>query len=111
MREASSIVIINELTKRGAKILAYDPKAIDEAKNKYLKDNKNITYVKDKYIVLENSDALVLITEWSEFKSPDFQKIKNLLKNPIIFDGRNQYNKQILENFNIQYHQIEVKIK
>lgn len=111
MREASSIIIINELTKRGAKILAYDPKAINEAKNKYLKDNKNIIYVKDKYSVLENSDALVLITEWSEFKSPDFQKIKNLLKNPIIFDGRNQYNKQILENFNIQYHQIGVKIK
>lgn len=109
MREASSIIIINELTKRGAKILAYDPKAINEAKNKYLKDNKNIIYVKDKYSVLKNSDALVLITEWSEFRSPDFKKISTELKEAVIFDGRNQYNKQILENFGIKYYQIGVR--
>lgn len=109
MREASSIVIINELTKRGAKVVAYDPKATNEAKEIYLKDNQNISYVTSKYEVLKNADALILITEWSEFRSPDFEEIAKLLKNPIIFDGRNQYNEQTLREYGIKYFQIGVK--
>lgn len=109
MREASSIVIINELTKRGAKVVAYDPKATNEAKEIYLKDNQNISYVTSKYEVLKNADALVLITEWSEFRSPDFEEIAKLLKNPIIFDGRNQYNEETLREYGIKYFQIGVK--
>lgn len=109
MREASSIVIINELTKRGAKIVAYDPKATDEAKNIYLKDNEKVSYVTSKYEVLKNADALILITEWSEFRSPDFEEIAKLLKKPIIFDGRNQYRKSLLDEYGIEYHQIGVK--
>ncbi len=109
MREASSIVVINELTKRGAKIRAYDPKAIKEAKEFYLKDNKNIEYFNSKYTVLSNSDALILLTEWKEFRSPDFEEIKKRLKNPIIFDGRNQYNKHSLDNIGFEYYQIGVK--
>ncbi len=109
MREASSIVVINELTKRGAKIKAYDPKAIEEAKEFYLKDNKNIEYFSSKYTALLNSDALILLTEWKEFRSPDFEEIKKRLKNPIIFDGRNQYNKHSLDNMRFEYYQIGVK--
>ena len=109
MREASSIVVINELTKRGAKIKAYDPKAVKEAKEFYLKDNKSIEYFNSKYTALLNSDALILLTEWKEFRSPDFEEIKKRLKNPIIFDGRNQYNKHSLDNIGFEYYQIGVK--
>ena len=91
MREAPAIYVIKELVSRGAKIKAYDPKAIDEAKEHYLKGVQNITYVISKYEVLKDSDALVLLTEWKEFRSPDFDEIKAQLKTPVIFDGRNQY--------------------
>ena len=91
MREAPAIYIIKELVKRGAKIKAYDPKAIDEAKDIILKGVENII-CRSKYDVLKDSDALVLLTEWKEFRSPDFEEIKAQLKTPVIFDGRNQYN-------------------
>tara|TARA_R110001583_G_scaffold33591_2_gene113478 strand:+ start:1814 stop:3139 length:1326 start_codon:yes stop_codon:yes gene_type:complete len=106
MREAPSIYIINELVKRGAKIQAYDPKAMEEAKVCYLKDVKNITYVNSKYEALNNADAMLLLTEWKEFRSPDFEEIKLQLKNPIIFDGRNQYNIFNLEEKGFEYYQI-----
>ena len=106
MREAPSIYVIKELVKRGAKIKAYDPKAVNEAKQYYLKGVKNIEYLDSKYDVLNDSDALVLLTEWKEFRSPNFEKIKNQLKSPIIFDGRNQYNAFSLEKKGIEYFQI-----
>ena len=93
MREAPSITIINELLKRGAKVQAYDPKANDEAKF-YFQDR--ITYAKNSYDALENADVLLLLTEWNEFRRPDFDRIKNTLKTPVIFDGRNQYNSERL---------------
>jgi UDPglucose 6-dehydrogenase len=108
-REASSIAIINELTKHGAKIKAYDPKAMDVARKYYLKDNKNIEYVDSKYTALCGADALLLITEWKEFRSPDFNEIITKLNNKIIFDGRNQYNKESLNKLGIEYYQIGVK--
>ena len=86
MREASSIVIIKDLLEAGATINAYDPKAMDTAKNFYLKDS-DINYYEDKYSVLHDADAIVLVTEWKEFRSPNFDKIKTLLKQPLIFDG------------------------
>ena len=106
MREAPAIYVIKELVKRGAQIKAYDPKAIDEAKEHYLKEVQNITYVTSKYDVLKDSDALVLLTEWKEFRSPDFEKIKTQLKTPVIFDGRNQYNTFNLEEKGFEYYQI-----
>ena len=109
MRQAPAIYIIKELVKRGAHIKAYDPKAIPEAKDQYLKDVKNISYVDSKYDALKESDALVLLTEWKEFRSPDFSRIKLLLKNPIIFDGRNQYNTNDLKEIGIKYYQIGKK--
>jgi len=108
MREASSITIINELTKRGAKIKAYDPKAMDEAKEFYLKDNPNVEYTQSKYDALNGADAMLLITEWKEFRSPDFDEMKQRLKNPIIFDGRNQYKIEKMKDRGFEYYQIGV---
>ena len=109
MREAPSIYVIKELVNRGAKIKAYDPKAIDEAKEYYLKGLQNITYADSKYDVIKDSDALVLLTEWKEFRSPDFVEIKTKLKTPIIFDGRNQYNTFSLEKIGFEHYQIGKK--
>lgn len=109
MRESSAITIINELTKRGAKIKAYDPKAIEEAKICYLKDNKNVEYVYSKYSALKQADALILVTEWKEFRSPDFEEISKRLNNKIIFDGRNQYDRSSLQKLGFEYYQIGVK--
>ena len=91
MREAPAIYIINELTKRGAEIQAYDPKAMDEAQHFYLKNVKGVSYFNSKYETLKNADAMVLLTEWKEFRAPDFEELKMQLKQPIVFDGRNQY--------------------
>jgi UDPglucose 6-dehydrogenase len=106
MREAPAIYVIKELIKRGANVKAYDPKAVNEAKEHYLKGVQNVHYVDSKYEVLKNSSALVLLTEWKEFRSPDFEELKNQLKNPIIFDGRNQYNAINLETKGFEYYQI-----
>jgi len=106
MREAPSIKTIKELVKRGAKIKAYDPKAVDKAKEHYLKGIENITYMASKYEVLKDSVALILLTEWKEFRSPNFEKIKAQLKSSIIFDGRNQYIAYDLENKGFEYHRI-----
>ena len=109
MREAPAIYVIKELVKRGAKIKAYDPKAINEAKEHYLNGIQNITYMKSKYDVLNDSDALVLLTEWKEFRSPDFEEIKVKLKTPVIFDGRNQYHSFNLKEKEFEYYQIGKK--
>jgi len=108
MREASSITIITELTKRGAKVVAYDPKARHEAESYYLKDNVNVSYVDSKYEVLPNADALILVTEWLEFRSPDFDEMKKLLKNAVFFDGRNQFDKVRMAEIGFEYFQIGV---
>ncbi len=109
MREAPSIYIIKELTNRGATIKAYDPKAIEEAKHFYLKDVKNINYCNSKYDTLKEADALLLLTEWKEFRSPDFEEIKLQLKTPVIFDGRNQYSNLNLPEKGFEYYQIGKK--
>lgn len=93
MREAPSITIVNELLKRGAKIQAFDPKAFELAK---LHFGDKITYSKSSYDALKGADAVLLLTEWNEFRRPDFERMKKLLKSPVIFDGRNQYNGKIL---------------
>ncbi|WP_303850650.1 UDP-glucose/GDP-mannose dehydrogenase family protein [Seleniivibrio woodruffii] len=106
MREAASITIINELTALGAKIKAYDPKAVHEAKECYLKGNDAVEYVDSKYSALQGADAMILITEWKEFRSPDFEEIKKSLINPVIFDGRNQYKKEKMAELGFEYYQI-----
>jgi len=106
MREAPSIAIISELTAAGAKIAAYDAKAENEARMCYLKGNENVAYVNSKYAAVRDADALVLITEWKEFRSPDFEEIHKLMKHPIIFDGRNQYDPAITGKYGFELHQI-----
>lgn len=103
MREAPSITIINSLLEKGAKLKAFDPKAVDDAKF-YFKDK--ITYAKTAYDALANADGLLLLTEWNEFRRPDFEKIKTMMKTPVIFDGRNQYDTKRLEEKGFEYHQI-----
>lgn len=109
MRESAAITIITELTKAGADIRAYDPKAMEEARKCYLKGNDKIVYCGNKYEALEGADALVLVTEWKEFRSPDFYEIGKLLKTPVIFDGRNQYSAKQVMKYGLDYYQIGVR--
>ena len=105
MREAPSIVIINELVKRGAHIRAYDPEAYQTAKH-YLNHipHTALSYEKDMWMPLSSADALILVTEWKQFRQPDFDKIKQSLKAPVIFDGRNQYSTTLMKELGIEYH-------
>lgn len=100
MREAPSITIINSLLEKGAKIKAYDPKAMETAKF-YFQDR--IIYSKSSYEAAENADAVLLLTEWNEFRRPDFERIKNLMFSPIIFDGRNQYDTERMKEKGFEY--------
>lgn len=100
MREAPSISIINLLLKNGAKIKAYDPKATETAYDIF-KDK--IYYAKNAYEALEGASALLIVTEWNEFRRPSFDKIKELLKEPVIFDGRNQYETHRMKERGFKY--------
>jgi len=106
MRESPAITIVNELTGRGAKIQAYDPQAMKGAENHYLKGNSRVTYCETKYKAIENVDALLLITEWKEFRSPDFTELKSRMKSAVVFDGRNQYVNYQLDKMGFDYYLI-----
>ncbi|MFC4277433.1 UDP-glucose dehydrogenase family protein [Achromobacter aloeverae] len=105
MREAPSLTVIEELTRRGATIRAYDPVAMDEAA-KVLKHNPRVTFVTDMYDALEGADGLVLVTEWKVFRAPDFERVRALLKTPLVLDGRNQYNAADLKAAGFEYEGI-----
>ena len=107
MREAPSINLIQSIVKAGGEVSAYDPKAIDEAKF-YLKDIK-VNYCNDKYSVLEGADALILVTEWKEFRSPDFDLIKSKMNGNLFIDGRNQFKTDFVESKGFKYIQIGVR--
>jgi len=103
MREAPSLVIIDKLLEAGATVIAYDPVAMEEA-HRILGDK--IDYAKDEYEVCIDADALVLVTEWSEFRSPNFRVLKKLLKNKLIFDGRNIYDPVEMAEQGFNYYAI-----
>ena len=103
MREAPSLVFIKKILERGGKIHAYDPVATEEAKRR-LKDS--IEYSKDMYDALIDADALIIVTEWSEFRMPNFKVMRKLLKNDVIFDGRNIYDPDEMIENNWAYHAI-----
>ena len=86
--------------------MPYDPKAIDQAKF-YLKD-VTLEYHSDKYSALENADAVILVTEWKEFRSPDFQKMSELMRSKVLIDGRNQFSSQQIKKHGFEYYQIGV---
>lgn len=105
MREASSRVLIDELIKAGATITAYDPVAMDEGK-RIFKDEKHLSFADTQDEALKNADALIIVTEWTEFRSPDFTLIKSSLKSPMIFDGRNLYNPKAVRALGFNYYPI-----
>jgi UDPglucose 6-dehydrogenase len=105
MREAPSLTIINELLAAGASVRVYDPVAMREAQ-RALGDCAGVTYVSDAYEAAAGADVLALATEWQEFRSPDFDQLKSLLKHPVIFDGRNVYNPELLARLGFSYYGI-----
>ncbi|MEN8666410.1 MAG: nucleotide sugar dehydrogenase, partial [Flavobacteriaceae bacterium] len=109
MREAPAIYIIKDLVARGAKVQAFDPKAMEEAQHFYLKDVAGVSYVDNKYKALHGATALILLTEWKTFRAPDFEAIKEELELPIVFDGRNQYNDIEMQKRGFEYYQIGKK--
>ncbi len=102
MREAPSIDIIESLREKGANFKAHDPVAMDVAKS--ILGNDNIEYMKHYYDALKDVDALLLLTEWHMFREPDFEKMKSLMKNPLIFDGRNQYEPEKMKRRGFVYY-------
>ena len=105
MREAPSRVVIAELLQRGARIKAYDPVAMDEAR-RVLGNVEGLSLVSNQVEALEGSDALLIVTEWKEFKSPDFDAIKQRLKQPLVIDGRNLYEPLLMRELGIDYEGI-----
>lgn len=105
MRDAPSKVLLESLWRAGVKVQAYDPVAMSEAYRIY-GDHENFRLCENNQDTLENADALIIITEWDEFKQADFNLIKTKLKNPVIFDGRNLFEPKTVASFGIDYHSI-----
>ncbi len=105
MREAPSLVVIKNLLAGGAKVKAYDPQAIKEAK-KIFAESESLIYCDNAYKAAENADALVVVTEWGAFREPDFEKMKNIMKSLVIFDGRNLYNSEFVRGAGFIYYSI-----
>jgi len=108
MREAPAVVTIRALLGRGAEVAAYDPVAMDMAKEHYLPEGGGLAYAKSKYTALNDADAMLLVTEWKEFRSPDFGEMKQRMKSPVVFDGRNQYKASSMKRLGFEYSQIGV---
>ncbi len=100
-REAPAFRIIDILLEKGAKIVAYDPEAMANTKLRYA---DKIQYSENFYDALQNADALIIATEWNVFRSPDFDKIKSLMNEPLIFDGRNLYDLDEMEELGFEYY-------
>ncbi len=105
MREAPSRVMVGELARRGARVTAYDPVAMDEARKIYDGD-KSIAFAASAMEAVQGADALVIMTEWKAFRSPDFDALGNALKSRVIFDGRNLYEPSVVRSHGIEYHPI-----
>ena len=105
MREAASRVILEALIDAGASVRAFDPEAMSEAQRIY-GDKKGLTLVKSSEEALAGADALVVVTEWKNFWSPDFELMKNTLKDKVVFDGRNLYQPDLMEKMGLQYYAI-----
>jgi len=103
MREAPALVVAEGLLARGATLAVHDPEALDEAR-RHLGDR--VAYHRVNYDALDGADALLLVTEWNEFRRPDFERMKTLLKQPVIFDGRNIYDPATMQTYGFRYHSI-----
>lgn len=109
IREAPALTIIDNLTKFGAQITAYDPEAMANVAKYYGRAN-DIKFTKDAYEALGQADALIIATEWPEFRTPDFKRVKSMLKQPVIFDGRNLYDLNAIQNEGFHYESIGRKV-
>ena len=107
VREAPSIDIIKKILDNNIKVKAYDPIAMSNFKS--ILNHKNLKFSNNMYDALDEVDALILCTEWNEFRSPDFKKIKSIMKNKVIFDGKNIYNFKTLQEYGFKHFQIGVK--
>jgi len=105
MREAPSRVIVDALSRRGASVVAYDPIAIEEAKRAF-GARPALTYASSPMAAVEGADALIVVTEWQEFRSPDFDALKRMLKEPLVFDGRNLYDPTIVRAAGLEHFSI-----
>ncbi len=103
MREAPSIAIVSALLKRGATVRAYDPVAMPGARAVF---GAKIEYGRDNYSILKDADALMLLTEWNEFRRPNFERMRQMMRTPVIFDGRNIYSPRKLKELGFEYHGI-----
>jgi UDPglucose 6-dehydrogenase len=106
VREAPAVTTVYELVARGASVRVFDPEAMEQAKTFYFNDLKQVVYCKNKYEAVDQADALLLLTEWSAFRSPDFDEIKERLKTPVIVDGRNQFERFNLAEQGFEYYAI-----
>lgn len=106
MREAPSIVIIEALTNMGAKIVAYDPVAMKEAMKGPLGSNPSVHFKPTGMDCVRSADVLVIVTEWKEFRSPDFERIRDTMRTPCVFDGRNLYDPAMVRGYDIEYFSI-----
>ncbi|MDP6929852.1 MAG: UDP binding domain-containing protein, partial [Planctomycetota bacterium] len=107
MREAPSVVLINSLLEAGATITAFDPEATEEAKKNHLGDR--IRYAESSFEALRDADALVLVTEWNEFRHIDIEEVRDTLKQPVIFDGRNIFPPQRMRDAGFAYYGIGIR--
>ena len=105
MREASSRALMEALWRSGARVHAYDPVAMTEARRLY-GERPDLTLAGSAYEAVQGADALAIITEWKEFRSPDFERLRESLKSPVIFDGRNLYDPHVVERFGLAYYAI-----
>ena len=105
MREAPSLVVIQALLERGATISAYDPVAMDEARRIYGKEVA-VSFAASAMDAVKGADALIIMTEWKAFRSPDFEDLKNMLKSPVIIDGRNLYEPSVVAGYGLEYFPI-----
>jgi len=105
MREAPSRVVVDALMRRGASVCAFDPVAMDEARKIYGGVHA-VSFASSAMEAVQGADALVIMTEWKAFRSPDFDELQRALKNPVIFDGRNLYEPAVVASHGLEYHAI-----
>jgi len=105
VRQAPALEIISALVGAGAKVVAYDPEGIENARRVF-GDLSGLQYAENQYKALDGADALLITTEWEQFRSPDFKKMRSLLKSPVIFDGRNMYDLHVMRNEGFRYESI-----
>jgi len=109
MREAPSVVLLHGLIGAGARVIAHDPVAMPTARNELPATwftSGQLRFVDDQYDALKDVDAMALVTEWKSFRHPDYERMRTLMKNPVIFDGRNQYEPKVMQETGFEYHGI-----